>query len=107
MALVCDVINSSANSLNCRSANPSLLGSSPGARSFRLCTEGIEALERFERQASATQLRIAETRLEECVRLYPSDLVPKFYLGSVKTLTGYAGLDRAEELKRGCRIWSG
>jgi tetratricopeptide (TPR) repeat protein len=84
--------------LNLESDNPSLLRQFTEARSFRLCTEGIEALERFERQASPTQLHIAESKLEECVRLYPSDLIPKFYLGTVKTLTGYAGLDRAEVL---------
>jgi tetratricopeptide (TPR) repeat protein len=84
--------------LNLEPKRPSLLPQFTEARSFRLCTEGIEALERFERQASAAQLHLAETRLEECVRLYPSDLIPKFYLGTVKTLTGYSGLDRAEEL---------
>lgn len=84
--------------MNLEPDNPSLLRQFTEARSFSLCTEGIEALERFERQASATQLHIAETKLEECVRLYPSDPIPKFYLGTVKTLTGYAGLDRAETL---------
>jgi tetratricopeptide (TPR) repeat protein len=65
------------------------------SESFRLCTEGLQALERFERQASRTDLEIAESQLGHCVRRYPTDMVPKFYLGSVKTLVGYRGLDEA------------
>src|ERR1035441_5855066 len=67
----------------------------PNRDSFRLCSEGLQALERFERQASRADLDVAEERLAKCVRLYPSDIVPKFYLGSVKTLVGYRGLNEA------------
>ena len=66
--------------------------------SFRLCTEGLQALERYEREPSGHQLDLAQQRLQECVRRYPADLIPKFYLGSVKTLAGYAGLEDAEQL---------
>jgi len=68
------------------------------SESFRLCTEGLQALERFERRASRSDLELAENRLGECVRLYPGDILPKFYLGSVKTLVGYRGLGEAVTL---------
>jgi tetratricopeptide (TPR) repeat protein len=84
--------------LNSEIREPNPLKQFTEANSFRLCTEGLRALELFERQASPDQLRIAESKLEECVRLYPGDVIPKFYLGTVKTLMGYSGLDKAVEL---------
>ena len=68
------------------------------SESFRLCTEGLQALERYERRASRADLEAAEIQLLECVRRYPADMLPKFYLGSVKTLTGYRGLNEAVAL---------
>jgi len=66
--------------------------------SFKLCTEGLRALERYEREPLPADLRVAEARFEECVRKYPAEILPRFYLGSVKTLRGYAGLDEAVSL---------
>jgi tetratricopeptide (TPR) repeat protein len=66
--------------------------------SFRLCTQGLRALEQYENSASETDLRLAEESLGKCVQRYPSDVLPKFYLGSVKTLKGYGGLDEAKLL---------
>lgn len=69
-----------------------------GVESFRLCTQGLRALEQYESSTSKDDLRRAEQQLDECVRLHPSDVLPKFYLGSVKTLMGYDGLDYAKLL---------
>jgi tetratricopeptide (TPR) repeat protein len=68
------------------------------AVSFRLCTEGVRALEQYEREASSADLDRAVDRLGQCVQKYPNDLLPKFYLGSVKILQGYEGLNEAEGL---------
>jgi tetratricopeptide (TPR) repeat protein len=55
-------------------------------------------LERYQQEPTRDDLATAEQRLAECVRRYPNDLIPKFYLGSVRTLTGYHGLDGAIQL---------
>jgi hypothetical protein len=67
-------------------------------QSFRLCTQGLRALEQYEKSASKEDLDRAEERLGQCVELYPSDALPKFYLGSAKILKGYAGLEEAQDL---------
>ncbi len=66
--------------------------------SFRLCTQGLRALEQYENSASEEDLRLAEENLGKCVQKFPSDVLPKFYLGTVKTLKGYRGLDEAKLL---------
>jgi tetratricopeptide (TPR) repeat protein len=66
--------------------------------SFRLCTQGLRALEQYENEASENALRLAEENLGRCIQKFPSDLLPKFYLGTVKTLKGYGGLDEAKLL---------
>lgn len=66
--------------------------------SLRLCTDGLQALERFERTRIPRDLKAAERDFGECVQRYPDDMLPKFYLGSVKTLLGYEGLDEAVTL---------
>lgn len=77
----------------------SLAGTFGTVESFRLCTEGLQALERYERQpAEKGNLKKAEERFQECVAKYPDEMLPKFYLGSVKTLRGYTGLDEAVPL---------
>ena len=68
------------------------------AESFRLCTQGLRLLEQYESGASAESLQMAEADLSRCVELFPSDVLPKFYLGSVKTLRGYEGLEEAKSL---------
>ena len=66
--------------------------------SFRLCTLGLRALEQYENSASEGDLRLAEESFGKCVQRFPSDVLPKFYLGTVKTLKGYEGLDEAKSL---------
>jgi tetratricopeptide (TPR) repeat protein len=66
--------------------------------SLRLCTEGLQALERFGQTRTPRDLEAAERELGECVQRYPREMLPKFYLGSVKTLVGYRGLDEAVTL---------
>lgn len=66
--------------------------------SFRLFTAGVEALQAYEREAHSEILSQAAASLEECVRIYPNDMLPVFYLGVVKTLQGYSGLDQARAL---------
>jgi predicted Zn-dependent protease len=68
------------------------------AESFRLCTQGLRFLEQYESSTSPDSLNKAEEDLSRCVALYPSDVLPKFYLGSVKTLRGYEGLEEAKLL---------
>jgi tetratricopeptide (TPR) repeat protein len=76
------------------SKKPAKLPFSSG-NSLRLCTEALQALERYERDRTAGDLEAAERELSKCVQRYPGDMLPKFYLGSVKTLVGYRGLDEA------------
>jgi len=64
-------------------------------KSFQLFTQGLESLQAYERSASSTTLAAAERRFEECVSQFPQDLLPRFYYGVVKTLSGYDGLDEA------------
>jgi tetratricopeptide (TPR) repeat protein len=66
--------------------------------SFRLCTQGLRSLEQYESTTSPDSLKKAEDDLSRCVALYPSDVLPKFYLGSVKSLQGYEGLEEAKSL---------
>jgi tetratricopeptide (TPR) repeat protein len=66
--------------------------------SFRLCTQGLRSLEQYESTTSPDSLKRAEDDLSRCVALYPSDVLPKFYLGSVKSLQGYEGLEQAKSL---------
>jgi tetratricopeptide (TPR) repeat protein len=68
------------------------------AESFRLCTQGLRFLEHYESTTSVESLKKAEEDLSRCIELYPSDVLPKFYLGSVKTLQGYDGLAEAKSL---------
>jgi tetratricopeptide (TPR) repeat protein len=68
------------------------------AESFRLCTQGLRFLEQYESTTSAESLKKADEDLSRCVALYPSDVLPKFYLGSVKTLQGFEGLEEAKSL---------
>jgi len=83
------------------SANPAKL---PGeatfteARSFQLFMEGLRFLRAYESEPSTDRLRSADAKLTRCVESYPSDALPQFYLGVVKTLTGYPGLEQAARL---------
>jgi tetratricopeptide (TPR) repeat protein len=63
--------------------------------SFRLFTAGVEALQAYERRAEDQILRRAAGTLGQCVRKYPNDVLPLFYLGVVKTLQGTGELDEA------------
>src|ERR1700733_7853713 len=67
-------------------------------KSFELCTEGLQALEQYANQPDEKVLDLAEQRLSECVLKYPDEMLPKFYLGSAKTLRGEVGLKRAIDL---------
>jgi TolA-binding protein len=64
-------------------------------KSFQLFSQGLESLQAYERNASAVALTAAEQSFQECVSRFPRDLLPRFYYGVVKTLTGYNGLDEA------------
>jgi tetratricopeptide (TPR) repeat protein len=68
------------------------------AESFRLCTLGLRSLEQYEDETEPELLQKAEDDLSLCVELYPADVLPKFYLGSVKTLKGYDGIEEAKLL---------
>jgi hypothetical protein len=68
------------------------------AESFRLCTLGLRSLEQYEDKTEPELLQKAEDDLSRCVELYPADVLPKFYLGSVKTLKGYDGIEEAKLL---------
>jgi hypothetical protein len=68
------------------------------AESFRLCTLGLRSLEQYEDNTEPELLQKAEDELSRCVELYPADVLPKFYLGSVKTLKGYDGIEEAKLL---------
>jgi tetratricopeptide (TPR) repeat protein len=63
--------------------------------SFQLFTEGLRSLQAYGREANYSALERAAARLEECTRKFPADVLPKFYLGVVKTELGYRGLDDA------------
>ncbi len=64
------------------------------SQSFRLFTEGVQALQSYERSASKESLVTAANRLRECVSKYP-DILPRLYLGIVRTFQGYEGVDEA------------
>jgi tetratricopeptide (TPR) repeat protein len=64
-------------------------------KSFQLFTQGLESLQAYERSANSVTLAAAERKFEECIGQFPKDLLPRFYYGVVKTLTGYDGLDEA------------
>jgi tetratricopeptide (TPR) repeat protein len=63
--------------------------------SFQLFAQGLESLQAYESNPEREKLDGAETKLQACVSKYPRDVLPRFYLGVVKTLRGYAGLDEA------------
>jgi len=63
--------------------------------SFQLFTEGLRSLQAYGRDARHEALERAATNFEECARKFPADILPKFYLGVVKTELGYTGLDDA------------
>jgi tetratricopeptide (TPR) repeat protein len=63
--------------------------------SFQLFAQGLESLQAYESNAAHEKLDGAEIKLQACVSKYPHDVLPRFYLGVVKTLRGYAGLDEA------------
>jgi tetratricopeptide (TPR) repeat protein len=65
--------------------------------SFRLFTEGVQALVSYERTSAADHLKAAVAFLTECVQKYPADLLPRFYLGIAQSLRGYDGLNAAAE----------
>ncbi len=65
--------------------------------SFRLFVEGVQALGSYERTSVADYLKAALASLTECVRKYPADLLPRFYLGIAQSLRGYEGLEAATE----------
>ena len=58
------------------------------SRSFRLFTEGLQALQSYERSAKPDALRKAAGKFEECVNDYQQDVLPHLYLGIVKTYQG-------------------
>lgn len=60
--------------------------------------EGLRHLRAYESQPSHERLQSADAKLSRCVSSYPSDVLPQFYLGVVKTLEGYPGLDDALKL---------
>lgn len=64
-------------------------------KSFQLFAQGLESLQAYERSANSATLAAAERKFEECIGQFPKDLLPRFYYGVVKTLTGYDGLDEA------------
>lgn len=64
-------------------------------QSFRLFVEGMKGLSAYERSAEQDSLRTAETKLVKCVKEYPQDVLPQFYLGVVKVFQGYRGVDEA------------
>lgn len=51
----------------------------------------------YERNAAPGALDVATERLSTCVQRYPADLLPRFYLGIAKSLTGYRGVAEAIE----------
>ncbi len=63
--------------------------------SFQLFAQGLESLQAYESNAAREKLDGAETKFQACVSKYPHDVLPRFYLGVVKTLRGYAGLAEA------------
>lgn len=65
--------------------------------SFRLFSQGVQALATYERTSLVRFLDSALESLAACVAKYPADLLPKFYLGVAQSLRGYAGLDPARE----------
>lgn len=64
-------------------------------KSFQLFTQGLESLQAYERSANSVTLAAAERKFEQCIGQFPQDVLPRFYYGVVKTLTGYEGLDEA------------
>jgi len=69
------------------SISPSLRFSD--TNSFRLFTEGVQALQSFERTAKKEALQTAAERFHECVSNY-RDVLPRLYLGIVRTYQGEA-----------------
>lgn len=58
-------------------------------RSFRLFTEGVQALQSYERNARQGALETAAERFNECVSNY-RDVLPRLYLGMVRVYQGEA-----------------
>ncbi len=58
------------------------------SESFRLFSEGLQALTAYEQSAEKSCLETANQRLELCVNKYPADVLPKFYLGIAKSFLG-------------------
>jgi tetratricopeptide (TPR) repeat protein len=57
------------------------------AKSFRLFTEGVQALQAYERNAKQEALDTAAERFNECVSNY-RDVLPRLYLGMVRVYQG-------------------
>ncbi len=57
-------------------------------KSFRLFTEGLQALQSYERSAKPDALKKAAGKFQECVSNYQQDVLPRLYLGIVKTYEG-------------------
>jgi tetratricopeptide (TPR) repeat protein len=66
-----------------------------GPRSLQYFVEGLDALQAYEANPNATSLKKAAEKLGQCD---PADALPQFYLGVVKTLEGYSGVDEAIRL---------
>lgn len=56
-------------------------------RRFRLFTEGVQALQAYERNAKQEALNTAAARFSECVSNY-RDVLPRLYLGMVRVYQG-------------------
>jgi tetratricopeptide (TPR) repeat protein len=56
--------------------------------SFRLFTEGVVALDSYERSGAPGSLETAGARLTQCVQKYPADVLPRLYLGIAKSFLG-------------------
>lgn len=56
------------------------------SESFRHFTEGLAALQAFEREKKQEKLTEAGEHFAECVRQWPQDMLPRFYLGIVRSI---------------------
>ena len=65
------------------------------AECLRLFSEGVQQLQRYSVSADSLALNLALERFSKCTQRFPSDILPRFYLGVAKTLTSYDGADEA------------
>ncbi len=70
-----------------------------------LFAEGLRSLQLYRDDGSASELSDARQNLEKCVRRFPSDALPLYYLGLVLSLQGEDDQQRSQNAAQAARIF--